>query len=241
MLSLRYSRVAALREIGVSGVESLRGSKVALVGVGGTGSLVADLMVRNGIGKMILIDGDTIDISNIHRQILFKEHDVGQNKAKVAAKELRLANRSVQIEEEAEFLDEENAQRLLGGSNLIIDGTDNFRTRKIINKFAVSNGIPWIFQSAIGTIAQVKAVIPGKTSCFGCLHIPENAEEISCQDLGILPSAPHLSAALTVAIAVRILTGKEVDGAILTFDLWNGELHRVRADRDPNCEVCGRI
>ncbi|MDS0257648.1 HesA/MoeB/ThiF family protein [Thermoplasmatales archaeon AK] len=241
MISLRYSRLASLREIGVSGLDLIRSARVVVIGVGGTGSLVSDLLARNGVGHLRLVDGDSIDISNIHRQILFDGDDLGKNKAVVAAEKIRASGSDSVVEAVDSFIDGRNAEKLLAGADILIDGTDNFKARREINRVAVRKGIPWIFQSAIGTVSQVKAIVPGRTSCFACLKIPESAEEATCQEFGILPSAPYISSSIAFSLALKLITRQPVSGDLIYFDSWNQQTSSIRVERDPSCPVCGSL
>ncbi len=241
MFNLRFSREMALKEISVEGYEILRKSKVSVVGLGATGSPVADLFVRAGIGKIQIIDGDTVDISNIHRQILYSEGDVSRKKVEAAAGRLHDINRDCEIQAVPEFLTPENTSRTLGRPSVVIDGTDNMETRRIINSYCVSNSIPWVFISSIGTVSQVKAIIPGKTSCLDCF-IDRNAKySMSCEDTGVLASAPLMASSLAWTMALKILLGNEVDGGLWHIDPWHLSMEQVHINRNPGCPTCGKI
>ena len=241
MFNLRFSREMALKEISVEGYEILRKSWVSVVGLGATGSPVADLFVRAGIGKIQIIDGDTVDISNIHRQVLYSDADVSRKKVDAASDRLHAINRDCEIQAVAEFLTPENITRILGKPSVVIDGTDNMETRRIINSYCVSNCIPWVFISSIGTVSQAKAIIPGKTSCLDCF-IDRNAKySMSCEETGVLASAPIMASSLAWTMAMKILMGKDVDGGLWHIDPWDLLMEQVHINRNPECPTCGKI
>lgn len=240
MFNLRYSRQMALKELSVEGYETISKSSVCVVGVGATGSPVADLFVRAGIGNIKLIDGDTVDISNLHRQLLFSEEDVGKKKVEAAKKRLTAVNSGCSIHAVDAFLDKENVSELLHGCHIVIDGTDNMETRRIINKYCVDRKIPWIFVSSIGTVAQVKAVLPGETACLDCFVDSEANYVMSCEETGVLASSPVMASSMAWTIATRILTGHSEKGELFYIDPWNHNWERIQINRNPNCKTCGK-
>lgn len=231
----------ALKEISVEGYEAIRNSTVCVVGIGATGSPVADLFVRAGVGRIRLIDGDTVDISNLHRQILFSEKDIDRKKVDAAEERLKSVNSGCTIEKIPEFLNKENAAEYLEGCNLVIDGTDNMETRRLINSFCVGSRKPWIFISSIGTVAQVKAVIPGVTSCLECFVDPSESYQMSCEETGVLASAPLMASSLAWTMAVRILTGKGENGDLFYIDPWYHKAEQIHINRNPQCKSCSSI
>ncbi len=240
-MGLRYARQMALSEIGPEGSMKIRAASVLVVGIGGIGSPIADLFARSGVRRLGLVDGDTVDITNLHRQILFGMDDLGKNKADAAAETLRSVNPEVKIDSWPMNLGKDNASDLLSGWDIIMDGTDNFAARRIINSFSVSNGIPWVFSSSVGTVAQVKAVIPGRTSCLSCFLSENQSEGPSCQEFGVLASSPIMAGSLAWSIAVRILTGKEVNGDLVMIDSWNQDFFRIEIKRNPSCPSCSSL
>ncbi len=240
MFNLRFSREMALKEISVEGYEILRKSSVSVVGLGATGSPVADLFVRAGIRKIQIIDGDTVDISNIHRQVLYSEGDVGRKKVEAASGRLHAINRYCEIDAVQEFLTQENISGIIGKPSVVIDGTDNMDTRRTINRYCVNNRIPWVFISSIGTVSQVKAIIPGKTSCLDCFIDRDAKYSMSCEETGVLASAPVMASSLAWTLAVRILMGKEVSGDLWHIDPWYMSMEQVHINRNPECLTCGK-
>ena len=240
-LGLRYARQMALGEIGQEGSLKIRAASVLVVGMGGIGSPIADLFARAGVGRLGLVDGDRVDVTNLHRQILFGMNDLGKNKADAAAEALRSVNPEVRIDSWPINLDKENATELLSGWDIIMDGTDNFSARRIINSFCVLNRIPWVFSSSVGTVAQVKAIIPGKTSCLSCFLKENHVDGPSCQEFGVLASSPIMAGSLAWSIAVRIISGKEPSGDLFMLDPWNQEFSRIEIKRNPSCPACSSL
>ena len=241
MFNLRFSREMALREISVEGYDILRNSKVSVVGIGATGSPVADLFVRAGVGKIQIIDGDTVDISNIHRQVLFSEKDVNLKKVAAAKNRLSEINGNCEIEIFSDYLTSDNVSLVLGKPSVVIDGTDNMETRRLINRYCVENRIPWVFISSIGTVSQVKAIIPGKTSCLDCFIDQGGNYAMSCEETGVLASAPIMASSLAWTIAVRILMGHEVNGDLYHIDPWYLAMEHVHINRNPQCPTCSKM
>lgn len=240
-MGLRYARQIALSEIGQDGFNRIRESSVLVVGVGGTGSPVADLFARSGIGRLGLVDGDKVDVTNLHRQILFGMDDIGKNKAEAAARALGNANPEVKLQTWPLNISRENASGILSGWDIVIDGTDNFAARRIINSFCVRNRIPWIFSSSVGTVAQVKAIIPGKTSCLSCFLPGDQQDGLSCQEFGVLASSPLMAGSLAWSIALKILLGREVKGDLFVIDPWNQDFTSIRIERNASCPECSSI
>lgn len=241
MFNLRFSREMALKEISVDGYEIIRNSYVVVVGIGATGSPAADLFVRAGVGKIRLIDGDTVDISNIHRQILYSENDVGRKKPDAASERLRKVNGGCEIESVPQFLSQENASELLGKPSIVIDGTDNMQTRRIINSYCVANRIPWVFISSIGTVSQAKGILPGSTSCLDCFVDRNLNYSMSCEETGVLASAPVMASSLAWTIALRILLNQDEKGDLYYIDPWNLVMEKIHINRNPQCPTCSNI
>lgn len=241
MFNLRYSRQIALKEISAEGHEKLSRARVCIVGMGATGSPAADLFVRSGIEHLRIIDADTVDISNIHRQVLYSEKDVGVKKVEAARSRLLSVNGKCSIEAVDNFLDSSNVDELLSGYNIVIDGTDNMETRRIVNRYCVNNGIPWIFVSSIGTVAQVKAVIPGKTSCLECFVPNETIFNMSCEETGVLASSPVIASSMAWTLSVNILTGNHERGDLYHIDPWSRQWETIEIKKNPQCNTCSRV
>src|SRR5580700_9525764 len=199
----RYSRQILFSGIGEEGQENLLASSAVLIGCGALGTVTANLLVRSGLGRLVIIDRDFVEASNLQRQTLFEEADARDAipKAIAAERRLRSINSGVKVEGIVADLTPENALDLLGGFPLILDGTDNFETRLLVNDVAVSLGIPWIYTAAVGSYGVTMTVIPGETACLACLlEAREPAAglglEETCDTAGILNAAVGVVASI---------------------------------------------
>jgi len=235
----RYLGTLALPQISLSGQKKISAGIVAIVGLGGTGGIAAELFARAGVGGLVIIDDDTISLTNIQRQIEYVEADVGKGKAETLKKRISAINHNVNVEAINERITGENAY-IMGNPSMIFDGTDNFSARSVINKYAVKNSIPWIMTAANETFGTVKAIVPHETSCTACLGYPDSGNEgIGCAQAGILPSAPVAIGTLAFSLGLKILMGEKVDGDIVYIDTWDYSLERIRTRINPKCKVCG--
>jgi len=242
----RYSRQILFPGIGERGQEALLGARVALVGCGALGSFHAAALARAGVGSMVIIDRDYVESSNLPRQWLFEESDAADALPKAAAAERRLAliNSSIHVRGVVADLTASNAEQLLGRVDLILDGTDNFDTRYLINDFSVSRSIPWVYGAAVGSYGLAMPVLPGRTPCLRCVYPnpPQNAQP-TCETAGVVNVIASLVASYQVADALKILCGQadRVEARITTVDVWQGGTRQIAAPpRDPECPACGR-
>ena len=213
------------------------------MGCGALGSFQAESLARAGVGGLRLIDRDTVEYSNLQRQWLYDEADAREEspKAIAAARRLLRINHHVQLEPFVTDLTPSNAEDLLAGSNLILDGTDNFETRYLLNDISVKLGIPWIYGAAIGSYGVIMPMIPGQGPCFACVYPdPPAGVQPTCDVNGVLASTTAAVASLQVAAALRILVGwPDFDCSIQTVDVWDGWSRRISAGGpDPQCNVC---
>lgn len=242
----RYSRQILFPGIGERGQERLLGSHAVIAGCGALGSFQAAALARAGVGRITIIDRDYVESSNLHRQWLFEESDAADALPKAAAAARRIAriNSSIQARGVVADLTPSNAAELLGGADLILDGTDNFETRYLINDFAVSRGIPWIYGAAVGSYGLTMPVIPGRTACLRCVYPePPAGVQPTCETAGVLNVIVSAVASFQVADALRILSGHAGDlrARITTLDLWDGGIRQTEAPaRDPECPTCAR-
>jgi adenylyltransferase/sulfurtransferase len=242
----RYSRQILFAGIGEQGQEALLRSRAAIVGCGALGSFQAAALARAGAGRITIIDRDYVEPSNLQRQWLFEESDARQALPKAAAAERRIAaiNSSISVRGVVADLTASNAAELLGDVELILDGTDNFDTRYLINDFAVSRGIPWIYGAAVGSYGLAMPVFPGRTACLRCIYPdPPEGVQPTCETAGVLNVIASLVASYQVADALKILCGRlELVAARITrVDLWQGGTRQIDAPpRDPECPACGR-
>jgi adenylyltransferase/sulfurtransferase len=240
----RYSRQIRLPNIGETGQERLLESHVAIVGCGALGSFQAGALARAGLGKITLVDRDYVEISNLQRQWLFEECDVheGLPKAVAAARRVARINSGVNLNPIVADLTAANIDEALEGAVLILDGTDNFETRYLVNDFCVKYGIPWIYGGAVGAYGIVIPFQPGSGPCFRCMYptAPPGAQP-TCETAGVLNTVTSLVASLQVTEAFRFLTGNASAARVTTVDL---DANRIRQTdlpfADPECATCGR-
>jgi len=235
----RYLGTLALPQISLSGQKRISSGTVVVVGLGGTGGIAAELFARAGVSGLVLIDNDTISLTNIQRQVEYVEADIGKGKAETLKKRISAINHNVNVEAISERITGENTS-IIGNPSMIFDGTDNFSARSAINRYAVKNGIPWIMTAANETFGTVKAIVPHETSCTACLGYPDSGNEgLGCAQAGILPSAPVTIGTLAFSLGLKILMGERVDGDIVYIDTWNYSIERIRTQINPKCRVCG--
>jgi len=245
-LNDRYSRQMLFSGIGPAGQGRLASARVAIVGCGATGSAIASLLARAGVGTLRIIDRDYVETSNLQRQSLFDEADAAESlpKAIAAARKIAAFNSQVLVEPQVADLTPSNIEALLAGSALVLDGTDNFETRYLLNDFAVSRLVPWIYTAAVGSYGVTLNVLPGKTACLACIFpdAPRGALE-TCETAGILNSVVNLAASISATEAVKLLVGAEdrVRRTLLSFDVWTNEQAEVgAANPRPGCRACGQ-
>jgi adenylyltransferase/sulfurtransferase len=240
----RYSRQVLFPGIGESGQEALLRSHAVIAGCGALGSFHAAALARAGVGRLTIVDRDYIEPSNLHRQWLFEEDDAAEALPKAAAAErhLRRINSAIDVRSVIADLTPANAAELLGGAGVILDGTDNFETRYLINDFAVSQGIPWVYGAAVGSYGLTMPVIPGRGPCLRCVYPdPPPGAQPTCETAGVLNVIVSAVASIQVADALRLLTGAPLQPRITTFDVWKGGIRQIDApDRDPGCPACAR-
>jgi adenylyltransferase/sulfurtransferase len=240
----RYSRQILFPPIGERGQQALREAHVAIAGCGALGSFHAAALARAGIGTLTIIDRDYIDPSNLHRQWLFEEADAAEGLPKAAAAARRIAriNSGVRVLPMVADLTASNAGDLLAGAGLILDGTDNFETRYLINDFAVSRGIPWVYGAAVASYGIEMPVIPGHTACLRCVYPePPGGAQPTCETAGVLNAIVSAVASLQVADAMQILVSGTAPSRITTIDVWEGGIRQIRSpERDPECPCCAR-
>jgi molybdopterin-synthase adenylyltransferase len=243
----RYSRQVLFGGIGNEGQARISASRVALVGCGALGTVQASLLVRAGVGTLRIIDRDFIDESNLQRQILFDEEDVRSvlPKAIAAEKKLRAANSLVNVEGVVEDVNASSIDRLLGGFDLIVDASDNFDVRYLVNDFSVKNRIPWIYGACVGSSGLTFPILPGESACLRCVFEdkPPAGASPSCDTAGVIGPIVVLVAGMQVVEAIKILSGAHdrVCRKITSVDLWNNQHEAVKLPApNPDCPCCAR-
>jgi adenylyltransferase/sulfurtransferase len=231
--------------IGAEGQRKLTASHIAIIGCGATGSALASLLARAGVGTIRVIDRDYVEPSNLQRQSLFDEADAAESlpKAIAAARKIAAFNSQIVIEPHVADLTPVNIGVLLEEVQLILDGTDNFETRYLINDFTVKYSLPWIYTAAVGSYGVTLNVLPGKTACLACIFsAPPQGTFETCETAGILNSAVNLAASIAATEAIKLLVGAEesLRRTLLSFDVWNNQRAEVAADKPrTGCRACG--
>jgi molybdopterin/thiamine biosynthesis adenylyltransferase len=243
----RYSRQILFPGIGAQGQQRLAESRVAIVGCGATGSALAGLLARAGVGTLRIIDRDYVETSNLQRQSLFDEKDAAESlpKAVAAARKIAAFNSEIAIESRVDDLVPANIEPLLEGMDLILDGTDNFETRYLINDYAVEHALPWIYSAAVGSYGVTLNVVPEKTACLACIF-PDSPRGLveTCETSGILNSAVNLVASIAATETLKFLVEgvdtRQLRRTLLSFDLWTNEHAEIAAAKPrPGCRACG--
>jgi adenylyltransferase/sulfurtransferase len=230
----RYSRQVRFAGLGEEGQRRLMASHVTLVGCGALGTVLANSLVRAGVGHLRLIDRDFIETNNLQRQILFDEDDVAASlpKAEAAARKLRRINSTVEIEPVVVDVDRTNILELAGDADVILDGSDNFEVRYIINDAAVKLNKPWVYGGCIGSYGQSMTIIPGETPCLRCVFeaAPNPGEAGTCETAGVLGPIVNIVASIQAAEALKLLAGKRetVNRELLYVDVWDNTTRRIK-------------
>lgn len=238
----RYSRQIMLEEIGYEGQLKLKSAKVCVVGIGGLGNLIATRLVAMGIGKIRIVDRDVIELSNLHRQTMFDESDIGQVKVEAAAKKLKKTNPNVEIEALPVSVNDYTAFDIVEGCDVVIDALDSVNARYSLNKACIAKSIPFVTGAAVGVSGQAFTILPKQSACYHCLFPALDEDSMpTCSIEGVHPSILSIIGGIEVAEAVKIITGKKPNLAdrILHVDLESLEFVSTRTTRVDECPVCG--
>jgi molybdopterin-synthase adenylyltransferase len=245
----RYSRQILFSGIGEAGQENLLAARAVLVGCGALGTVAANLLVRAGVGELRIIDRDFVEPSNLQRQTLFEEADAREAlpKAIAAERRLRAINSGVRVEGVVADVTPANAEELLSSFPLILDGTDNFETRLLLNDTAISLNVPWIYAAAVGSYGVTMTILPGETACLACLLEGQGdsaaiGAEATCDTAGVLNAIVGVIASIEAAEAIKILAGKKdaLHGRLVSCDVWTGAFQSIRVARNADCRACSR-
>lgn len=240
---LRYSRQTLFMPIGEDGQRKLLSSKAVIVGMGALGTVIANHLVRSGVGYVRLIDRDLVELSNLQRQSLYDEDDAAENLPKVIAadKKLRKINSTVQVEPIIADLNLDNAEELLSGFDVIVDGTDNFSTRYLINDVSVKLDIPWVYGGAVSSRGMFAVFVPGKTPCYRCLfpHVPAGLGE-TCDTVGVLSPLTDIIGSFEAMEAIKLLVGADHNPNLEQLDIWNSSSLQmdISGGKNPECPTC---
>ena len=241
----RYSRQRVLSQIGSEGQEMLLRTSILVIGCGALGSVQAQLLARAGVGRLLIIDRDVLEENNLQRQLLYDEEDVtrGYPKAEAACRKLRKINSTIEIEGLVKDVTPKNIEGLLDGIDLVLDGTDNFETRYLINDSCVKRGTPWIYGGAIAATGMVMAIDPDSGPCLRCLFAtpPPPGSLPTCDTMGVLNTTTTCVASVQVTEAIKLIVGKEkVAHQLLTMDLWANSFRAVSVNKSADCPCCGQ-
>jgi adenylyltransferase/sulfurtransferase len=243
----RFDRQVRFAPLGRAGQERLQAARALVVGVGALGGAIAQALTRAGVGELVLVDRDVVEPTNLARQVLFDaEHArAGTPKSLAALETLARIGGPTRIEPQVAHVDATNLARLAQGANLLLDGTDNFATRYLLNDFAVSRGIPWIYAGVVGASGLVLPVLSGKGACLRCIFPdpPPPGVLATCESAGVIAPAVLAIGAFVSGFALHILGGDPADPlepALIEIDAWNGSVRRLVAPRSPDCPACNR-
>jgi adenylyltransferase/sulfurtransferase len=245
----RYSRQMKFPGVGEEGQRKLLASRVTLCGVGALGTVLANAMVRAGVGRVRIVDRDFIETSNLQRQVLFDETDIRENlpKAEAAARKLRAINSAITIESIVTDIDHTNIVELIHDADLILDGTDNFEVRYLVNDAAVKLGKPWVYGGCIGSHGQTMTILPGETPCLRCVieSAPPPGMAPTCETAGVLGPAINIIASYQATEALKILTGRReaINRDLIFIDVWENvhKQFKIAKLKDKvDCPCCKR-
>lgn len=236
-----YSRQVILNELGVEGQQKLAKSKVAVVGVGGLGTVSSLYLALAGVGHLRLIDQDTVETPNLHRQILYSLHDLHYPKAEVAAKRLEKLNPLLKAEPISENVNAGNVEKLLAGVDLVVDGLDNMFTRYLLNRTCVKLGVPYVFGAAIGIEGNLSVFAPPETGCLECL-LPNlsDTDLLTCDTRGVMSATPGIIGTMQAMEAIKVLTGmgSPLKGKLMVCDFNDMYFTTVDTSKAANCPAC---
>ncbi|MCU6710405.1 ThiF family adenylyltransferase [Paenibacillus sp. J5C_2022] len=242
----RYSRQIRFRPIGMEGQAALSAGRAAVVGMGALGCIIAQHLVRAGIGYIRIIDRDIVERSNLQRQLLYKEQDAdnGLPKAEAAASRLRAMNSSVAIEPVIADVSPYNTERWLSSVDVVLDGTDNFSTRYLLNDYCVKHAIPWIYGGAVGASGMTMSIIPSTTPCYRCLFRdpPLTGTSDSCETAGVISPVVDVIGSIQAAEAIKLLSGRAsaISRSLMQVDLWHNVWMPLTIPEAPvpDCPCC---
>lgn len=242
----RYAVQSRVDRVGLEGQERLSQSTAMVVGVGALGSTISQVLVRSGVGRVVLVDSDRVELGNLHRQLLYTEADVDSERPKVeaAVERLRAANSTVTVDGVVERLNPKNAETLVHDVDVVVDGTDNLATRYLINEVCIKAGVPWVYGGIAGVHGMVMPIVAGVGPCLRCIFYEDlPSDEIrTSQTVGVLGATPAAVGALEAAQAIRILIGDfHPPVRLLSIDVWTGEMDALVVKRAPSCPTCAGI
>jgi molybdopterin-synthase adenylyltransferase len=248
-LKERYSRQILFDGIGEAGQARLLGARAVIIGCGALGAMQAETLARAGVGQLVLVDRDFVEDSNLHRQIMFEEADARARlpKAIAAARRLARVNSDIQVTPLVTDVNYENIEELIAGADVVLDGTDNFETRYLINDACVKHNIAWIYGAAVGSYGLTMTVLPHETPCLRCVleEMPEPGSGPTCDTAGVVMPIISIIASIQAAEALKILSGQKdkLHGSLVRVDVWNFDMTRTSLANfmgQSDCPVCAQ-
>jgi len=243
----RYSRQILFPEIGKAGQEKLLNSRVLIVGCGALGASHAEMLSRAGVGKLRIVDRDFVEFTNLQRQTLFKESDAAERLPKAIAAKTRISeiNSDVDVEAVVADVNQSNIEQFLNDIGLVLDGTDNFQIRYLINDACIKANKTWIYGAAVSSYGTTMTIIPGETPCLRCIfeEIPDAGSSPTCDTAGVIMPIIATVSAVQVAEAIKILVGDlgALHGSLMQFDVWQNDWRKIRLSKpNPDCPACGK-
>ncbi|MFN6963626.1 MAG: ThiF family adenylyltransferase [Pyrinomonadaceae bacterium] len=242
----RYSRQILFPEIGREGQQRLLDSRVLLVGCGALGAAHAEMLARAGVGRLRIVDRDFVEYTNLQRQTLFKESDAAERLPKAVAAKRRIAeiNSEITVEEMVADVNNSNVEQLIDGCDVVIDGTDNFQVRYLVNDACVKHQKTWIYGAAVSSYGTTMTIIPGETPCLRCIfeEMPDAGSSPTCDTAGVIMPIIATVAAVQVNEAIKLLVGKTeaLHGSLMQFDIWQNDWRKIRlGGPNADCKACG--
>jgi molybdopterin/thiamine biosynthesis adenylyltransferase len=242
----RYSRQVLFHEIGAEGQRKLNESSVVLIGCGALGSSHAEMLARAGVGNLRIVDRDFVEFSNLQRQTLFSESDARERVPKaVAAKErIGAINSELRVEAIVDDVNNSNVETIISGGDLVLDGTDNFQIRYLLNDACIKQNKIWIYGAAVSSYGSTMTVIPGETPCMRCVfsEMPDAGSSPTCDTAGVIMPIIAMVSATQVTEALKVLVGdlRSLHGSLMQFDVWANDRQRIKLGKpDPECVSCG--
>ena len=241
----RYIRQTIFAPLGAPGQARLLASRVVIIGCGANGTVMANTLARAGVGSLVIVDRDFVELNNLQRQVLFDEDDVarGTPKAIAAAEKLRRVNSSIKIEGIVADVNAENVVDLIEGATLVMDGTDNFETRFLINDVCVKHNVPWVYAGAVASYGMTMTIVPRETACLRCVFQREPAPGTlpTCDTAGVLGPIVNVMASIACAEAIKFIVGAgKRNAGLINVDLWENSFDSFAIARNPNCICCAQ-
>ena len=248
MTDERYSRQVLFDGIGEKGQALLENSSVVIIGCGALGAIQAETLARAGVGKLVLVDRDFVEHSNLQRQVMFDEQDAvdGLPKAVAAARRIARLNSAIHATPLVVDVNFENVEEIIADADIVLDGTDNFETRFLVNDACIKSGVPWVYGAAVGSYGLTMTIVPGQTPCLRCVleQAPEPGSGPTCDTAGVIMPIISIIGSIQATEALKLLTGQtdKLHGSLIRVDVWKSEFTRVDLGRSidrSSCPTCG--